>query len=756
MFDPLSEADSPWGAAPAPIAPPPPMSNGFDSFDGGSRQVPNAISPGLANAHFNGGGGPASPNALSPGLYGREPQIYGAAEPGLVSPSVTTAANGARLDKPEPYLRVRITALDRNRRDILVRFDAQTNLPHWTGNAYRNVSRSYFEFQQFYEHIVQTNPQTIIPALPLAQTSAPTDEEDDRLVRVMLQRWLTRISEDPILLQDDELRAFVESDFGYQPTVRPRRKGSSGFSLFKTPVPDEDEHLMRARFELTRLETHFFEAAKSVDKLARSRKTLSTAHAEMGNKFVSVATTETHPPLATGMRKVGRAWHSLADLDQAQAISECVILGDSLGYQGLNARSARETLLQRAGVLEEHQAAVKNTISKRRQIERLKASSNIRPDRVDEALEDLEEASKYEAMMTHRVDGISQNLHRALQTHSRMAHDDITAALIEHARSSLVYERQLLRELESLRPDIRGAAGPAPEPSKLPPPPVRPLDEPPLVRAMPPSQIQTQQYDPALRAPSGSRIDGLPGAASQAHFGLPGAVSQAHYGPGPTGPAQFAPSPLRPQFQSGPMTPAQAAMAAAAAAGHVVKMSLPAEPFAARSPLDPLSPVSPGAGSSRMTPSPSPLGPGPAAGSGGPPLRVYPNTLPVSPATPGPPSSRPSSAAPMLPATNGHADPLGGGRIAQSSTIAGSAISAPVSPAPGAGPAGRFLDPLSQSAFVGHAPQQQQQQQQAYSPLTGPLGGTITTNTMARSMQLPPTRSRLDAREAAAKLANFL
>ena len=30
----------------------------------------------------------------------------------------------------------------------------------------------------------------------------------------MLQRWLTRICEDHILLQDEELRAFVESDFG--------------------------------------------------------------------------------------------------------------------------------------------------------------------------------------------------------------------------------------------------------------------------------------------------------------------------------------------------------------------------------------------------------------------------------------------------------------------------------------------------------------------------------------------------------------
>ena len=122
---------------------------------------------------------------------------------------------------------------------------------------------------------------------------------------------------------------------------------------------------------------------------------LAIAHAEMGNKLVNVATTEAHIPLGNALRKLGRTWHSVADLDQAQAISECVILGDSLGYQGMNARSAKETLQMRTGVLEEYQSAVKTTISKRRQIERLKASSNIRPDRVDEALEEMREVRSF-------------------------------------------------------------------------------------------------------------------------------------------------------------------------------------------------------------------------------------------------------------------------------------------------------------------------------------------------------------------------
>ena len=97
----------------------------------------------------------------------------------------------------------------------------------------------------------------------------------------------------------------------------------------------------------------------------------------MGNKLVSFATSESHPPLANALNKLGRAWHTISDLDGSEAISECVIIGDSLGYQGVNSKSAKETLQQRTAVLEEYQAAVKTSISKRRQIERLKSSSSI-------------------------------------------------------------------------------------------------------------------------------------------------------------------------------------------------------------------------------------------------------------------------------------------------------------------------------------------------------------------------------------------
>lgn len=53
-----------------------------------------------------------------------------------------------------------------------------------------------------------------------------------------------------------------------------------------------------------------------------------------------------------------------------------------------------------------------------------------------------------------------------------MSQEDVTLALVEHARSTVMYEKQLLRELESLRPDFNNAnrKAPVPAPIKVPPP----------------------------------------------------------------------------------------------------------------------------------------------------------------------------------------------------------------------------------------------------------------------------------------------
>ena len=217
---------------------------------------------------------------------------------------------------------------------------------------------------------------------------------------------------------------------------------------------DDDDDLANAKVTLEKLEPAWQGLANSVGNLGKSRRALATATSEVGGKLIALATDENDAALATAERKMGRVYDQLAGMAGAQIASENVVLNDSLAYQALNAKAAREALVQRVQILEDSQNATKAAINKRRNVERLKGSSSINPIKVDEAIADMDEAVALETQLNNRLTAISHNLHRALSSHSRNAHEDVAVSLLEHARMSIIFNRQILRELEALRPDL--------------------------------------------------------------------------------------------------------------------------------------------------------------------------------------------------------------------------------------------------------------------------------------------------------------
>lgn len=394
----------------------------------------------------------------------------------------------------------------------------------------------------------------------------------------------------------------------------------------------------------------------------------------------------------------------------------------------------------RTGVLEEYQAAVKTTISKRRQIERLKASSNIRPDRVDEALEDMEEvsvafpsikslskciiqANKYEQVLAKRAEGISQNLHQALQTHNRYANDDITTALIEHARSSIMYERQLLRELEALRVDVSNAAkkvipaaNSAPKPTIIPP--LEEFNENRLAvsRPNPPGPAANGfQRGPAYQQ-NPPQASPIPGPLSQRppfqNYPSQGPNSQEQAAQGPLSSGAVQPSPQRREPLSGVATQTFSSYRG------------PSSPAPTHTSFRP--PQSPGAGPSSPTPSQitfarPPLDEPPLGGrfvDGSRSMFIKPTQRTQSPPLPVSSSST----------------------FGQRSHTESSLYSDPLSR-----PAASPLHEASAQYQNGRAPQDN-----SFDPL-----GHIKPHQMSSSVRVQPTRPRLDAREAASKLANM-
>jgi len=140
----------------------------------------------------------------------------------------------------------------------------------------------------------------------------------------------------------------------------------------------------------------------------------------------------------------------------------------------------QDALLQRQLIVEEHRTASKTAINKKRQIEKLKSSNNIKPERADEALDEFEDAKKHETVLASKLAAVSERLAPNLHAHTKQMHEDLFEALLLHARTGTAFEKQALKDLETLRPEIKSipakTAGevlyihqPAPSASQVPP-----------------------------------------------------------------------------------------------------------------------------------------------------------------------------------------------------------------------------------------------------------------------------------------------
>jgi len=287
----------------------------------------------------------------------------------------------------------------------------------------------------------------------------------------------------------------------------------------------------------------------------------------------------------------------------------------------------------------------------------------------------------------------------------------VTTALIEHTRSSIMYERQLLRELEALNPDVANAASKVVAASNGVPKPtvVPPLEDysqpPPVTRAesvppiLPPATTRPPPMYPTFPTAISSPARKEPLSASSV---LPPSRQGVH---SPSSSQSFA--------KPGPLS---------ASSSHTFGQQDPLSASSSQFPRQIQSPPStPPVSQVKFVPPPldePPLGGRYVDGTKS--MFVKPTSSPLTP-------SFPSSA------TFG-ADPLQRAQMAHSShtNSLGRAATSPLISSTAQSPNGHFT------------------QNDSFDPL-----GQVKPTLMSSSVRVQPSRPRLDAREAASKLASM-
>jgi len=90
-----------------------------------------------------------------------------------------------------------------------------------------------------------------------------------------MQRWLNTVCSDDVLMRDEEMVFFVESDFGYSPVVRMkqpatgvRRKVIKQFA----PPPDDTPELHEARPTVKMFYLGALDTGQKMDRVVKARR----------------------------------------------------------------------------------------------------------------------------------------------------------------------------------------------------------------------------------------------------------------------------------------------------------------------------------------------------------------------------------------------------------------------------------------------------------------------------------------------------
>lgn len=164
---------------------------------------------------------------------------------------------------------------------------------------------------------------------------------------------------------------------------------------------------------------------------------------------------EIQPGLANAYRKLGKTIQTTGDYHAAQGTAEATTLGDPLNYHSSDAFIVKETLTNRHILLRELIQAQQATRSKLSAADRLKASSSVRREKVDEAISALDEARSHELYLSQKTQRVTSNLLQEKRRWFERTSADLRTSIREYVLRQIEAERRTLATLESVRPDIR-------------------------------------------------------------------------------------------------------------------------------------------------------------------------------------------------------------------------------------------------------------------------------------------------------------
>ncbi|KAM9906129.1 hypothetical protein OXX79_001746 [Metschnikowia pulcherrima] len=345
----------------------------------------------------------------------------------------------------------------------ILRFDAAVKgLQGYRQKEYTNIRRTYNEVSKFNKYLSVSNLEVFVPVLPSAHTSYPADGEDEhKQLMYVWQEWMDRVTRNPILIRDEEFVFFIENDFGYA-VINSSKKSAvaSGFvrkTLKQLPVPyDPYEELAEFRPMIKSAYTLGQKLHRAMEKNQKNQKHVAALISELSTKLKGLAQFETvHPGMKNMWEKLSNIAHIQSELALLQSISDMGSLGDGIRALVDDLYEIKEALTNRHLIMRELLQAQAQTRNKHINANKIKNKSSLDPIKVDDALSQLEQATKAEESLHMQVKRISGEMMFERKEAINDCEAKFQKILKSFSLSRIDQHRKLLKHLENIRLDVR-------------------------------------------------------------------------------------------------------------------------------------------------------------------------------------------------------------------------------------------------------------------------------------------------------------
>lgn len=350
----------------------------------------------------------------------------------------------------------RVGPLGNKRENPTVVFDVSCNVPTFRKSHHTKVKKCADEFRQLFKYLNGALQESFIPSLPATYTNYGINSNDDYTKTVAnFQQWFDRIAEDPLIVRNEEVAFFIESDFNSYSPTNSFKLPASGLKrkTLKQLAPPYDEVVELAEFRPQVKSLHWGaqEAQHKLTKVCRGRKILAQEQNTFGQRFATLAENQ---PL---YKKFGRIITTTGDINSVMATLDFATLYDGLEWIVKDTYVVKEALTNRHLVMRELAQAQQLSKSRQENARKLRAKRDISPLKVDEALRQLKVATQDENQLTEKLQRITTNMTHERKQWLQWYEDFLCHTIKECTKLKIEYERKKLTLLERVRSDVRRA-----------------------------------------------------------------------------------------------------------------------------------------------------------------------------------------------------------------------------------------------------------------------------------------------------------